>query len=378
MQALLSNKFYFRFVTAITVAAIASNCNAQRVKSPEVHGDGSVTIRHMAPKAESVTVQISRVPDGKIELQKGASGLWEGRSKALPPGIHEYSFNVDGNRQIDPLNRWVKKWYSLASLVEVPGEPALLSEKQMVPHGSMHSHTYASKVTGGDRSVLVYTPPGYENGRQDYPILFLLHGFGDDYLAWTEVGRANWIADNLLAQKKMKPMIIVMPYGHPEPLPYGKRQSDYGSRNDAKMEQDVMTEVLPLVEKYYRCKDSTDARGIVGLSMGGGHSLRIGLGNLDTFGWVGAFSAAAPSGDSLGKDFPGLKKNSKSLRKLWIACGDKDFLLERNQSFVAALKEAKIAHDYVETRGSHNWSVWRDDYLPKFLQLVFQENSSIY
>ncbi|MEM7478890.1 MAG: alpha/beta hydrolase-fold protein [Planctomycetota bacterium] len=347
---------------------------AQRLKSPEVNENGTVTIRLIAPKAESIKVRISRVPDGQFELTKNDRGMWEGTSASLPAGIHEYSLIVDGTKQLDPHNRWIKKWYTLDCLVEVPGKTPLLSESQAVPHGALHIHTYRSSITDTDRKLVVYTPPGYETAEQErYPVVYLLHGFGDDQLAWTEVGRANLIADNLIAQKKIPPMIIAMPYGHPEPLPYGDRDPKYGPENDAKMNDDMMKDVVPMTDRLYRTDPVARQRAIVGLSMGGGHSLGIGLKNLDSFNWIGAFSAAAPMPSSLNSELDDLSQNPEKLSTLWIACGDKDFLLQRNHQFVEALKEKEIEHEYWESQGAHNWSVWRDDYLPKFLQVVFQD-----
>ena len=351
--------------------AFTASVYGQQTQSPEVNADRTVTFRHRAPEAKEVLVNIARVPDGRIELVRNDQGLWQGASQPLPPGIHEYTFLVDGAQQIDPLNRWIKKWYSLNSLVEIPGDPALVSELQSVPHGTLHHHLYASSVTKQDRAAIVYTPPGYSASKQ-YPVLYLLHGFGDDQTAWTEVGRANLIADNLIAQGKMSPMIIVMPNGHPVALPYGERARDYGPRNDEAMLADVTTVLMPLVEQNYATKEGSSQRAIVGLSMGGGHSLGIGLRHMEKFAWIGAFSAAAPGAESLAEAFPNLGTANDQLKLLWIACGEDDFLLDRNRAFTKALDQLNVKHIYLETAGAHNWSVWRDDYLPKFLQLIFK------
>jgi enterochelin esterase family protein len=343
---------------------------AQQLQSPEVHANRTVSFRHRAPAAQEVFVNIARVPDGKVKLEKNDQGLWVGTSKPLPPGIHEYTFRVDGAQQIDPLNRWVKKWYSLNSLVEIPGKPALVTELQPVPHGTLHQHIYASSVTQQDRTAIVYTPPGYTT-EETYPVLYLLHGNGDDQTAWTEIGRANLIADNLIAQDKIPPMIIVMPNGHPVALPYEERAPDYGSRNSQAMLDDVTTVLMPLIEQNYATGDTPDRRAIVGLSMGGGQSLGIGLRNMDQFAWVGAFSAATPDAESLAKEIPSLVDAKEQLQLLWIACGKDDFLLDRNRAFTSALDAMGVRHTYLETDGAHNWSVWRDNYLPQFLQLIF-------
>lgn len=369
------------FVTVLLKAAIvnllwsqaAESVLAQQVRSPEVHANGTVTFRHRASNTENVEARIARVQDGVVEMEKTQDGWWIGTSKILPAGIHEYSFRVDGDRQIDPLNRWVKKWYSLDSLFEIPGNPARLSEMTAVPHGTLHHHVYRSSVTDADRRLIVYTPPQYSaESNRTFPTLYLLHGFGDDQTAWTEVGRAHWIADNLIDAGKMEPMFIVMPYGHPVELPYGNRSPDYGEKNDLAMRQDIIQEVLPFIEANYPVEKAPTRRAIIGLSMGGGHALRIGLSHSNQFAWVGAMSAAAPSVKSMDRDFPNFDQWNDQLDLLWIACGKDDFLLQRNQDFVASLREHQVRHTYLETEGSHNWSVWRDDYLPKFLQAVFK------
>lgn len=363
--------FRLQLLALLTCATAFTTASAQHIESPQVNDDNTVTFRHKAKGAEKVSVQIERFKDGSFALMKNDKGVWEGTSKPLPEGIHEYSFRVDGTMEIDPLNRWVKKWYSLKSLVEIPGSPAWVTERQDVPHGVLHHHIYASDVTKTNRDAVVYTPPGYDPEKPDgYPTVYLLHGFGDDQAGWTEIGRANLIADNLIASGKIQPLVIVMPHGHPVALPYGVRPDDYYSRNDDAMEKDTVRQLLPLIEKSYNVSRDANRRSIVGLSMGGGHSLRIGLRHTDKFAWIGAFSAAAPKDETIESAFPNLSDAKPTL--LWIACGKDDFLLERNQTFVSRLKQDGVPHLYMETDGSHNWSIWRDNYLPQFLQLIFK------
>ncbi len=359
---------------------LSQACLAQQIRSPEVNANSTVTLRLRAPEAKSVVAKINRVPSGTLTLTKTAEGVWEGTSQPLPAGIHEYAFEVDGTRQIDPRNRWVKKWYSLESLFEIPGSLALLTELQSVPHGTLHHHYYHSSVTDTDRPIVVYTPPGYDPIQdQRYPVLFLLHGFGDDQTAWTEVGRAHRIADNLIASGELEPLIIVMPYGHPVDLPYGHRADDYGPKNDEAMEREIVDQLVPLVESWYRIDSVPDRRAIVGLSMGGGHSLKTGLKHTDTFAWVGGFSSSAPQPDDLLEQFPALVPDqtdagceaNRNLKLLWFACGKDDFLLQQNRDFATGLKELNVRHQYVETDGAHNWSVWRE-YLPTFLKKIFR------
>ncbi len=207
-----------------------------------------------------------------------------------------------------------------------------------------------------------------------YPLLVLMHGYGDDESAWLEVGRAHWIADNLIAQGKVVPLVIAMPYGHPLPLAESGTFDDYATRNEVAMEQDLLQDLLPLLESQYRLKDDRLQRAIVGLSMGGGQSLTCGLKNLDRFAWVGGFSSATPRGD-VDKQFADLLQDVSAtngqLKLLWIGCGKEDFLLERNEKFHTWLSEKKINHQYRLTDGGHDWMVWRK-YLAEFLPQLFR------
>ncbi|MEL6104905.1 MAG: alpha/beta hydrolase-fold protein, partial [Planctomycetota bacterium] len=298
---------------------------ADQIQSPEVHQDGRVTFRLRAPKAKSVKAVVIRVDDGNIEMRRNADGVWEGTSGPLSPGIYEYMLDVDGTRHLDPSNRTIKKWYSCQSLFEVDGEPPLVTQLQDVPHGALHHHTYSSPVAKCQRGVILYTPPSYyEKADREYPVLFLLHGFGDDQTAWTEVGRAHRIADNLIASGAAKEMVIVMPYGHPVPMPYD-RGPEYSPNNSAAMVREIDDVLLPWVETHYRVASDSKGRAIVGLSMGGGHSIRTAMATND-FDWVGAFSAAAPKSETPKELAPKLGKFRDQLKLFWIACGEEDFL----------------------------------------------------
>ncbi len=340
--------------------------------SPDVLSDHRVTFRFTAKDAKEVKVHLK----GKnLPLARGEEGLWSLTTDPLEAGIYDYTFQVDGVRVTDPRNRWVKKWKVCASLLEVPGDPPRLTERQTVPHGTLHRHLYQSEAAGSERAAIVYTPPGYSHdAEQVYPLLVLCHGNGDDETAWTEVGRAHYILDNLIAQKKIKPLVVVMPNGHPVPLSEHQWSSDYRDRNRAAMAGDVVDGVLPLVQDHYRVSTDPADRAITGLSMGGGQSIEIGMLHPELFHWVGAFSASAPEGDlkEVHQRLLGDDPSRHGSRKLfWIACGKDDFLLERNQQFTAQLKSLGIQHTYLETEGAHNWGVWRD-YLPEFLQLLYR------
>ena len=253
-------------------------------------------------------------------------------------------------------------------VVEIPGTPAELWEFQPAPHGTLHEHAYLSKSVGVQRRVHVYTPPGYEKNSNRYPVLYLFHGSGDNDATWTSVGRANVIADNLLALQRTKPMIIVMTDGHAFNGNPTQVSTDLISRNVSAFQDDLPRDVLPLIESTYRVKPSRENRAIIGLSMGGGQSLAIGLKHRELFAWVGGMSAYLPSAEKIvAEAFPEPKSD---LQLLWIACGKDDRLVDNARQLSAALKEKGIPHEFKETPGNHSWPVWRR-YLGEFLPLLF-------
>lgn len=356
----------FAAVTVCLIFGATHRVTAQDFYSPIVSDKRPVTFRLEAPKAHRVEVEI----DGERIAMRETRDRWEVQSPPLAPGIHDYVFYVDGTRTLDPRNRWLKKWRICVNMVEVPGNPPLLTERQAVPHGVIHRHYYASESVGHERPLMVYTPPGYTADKQ-YPLVLLLHGFGDDETAWTEVGRAHFIADNLIAAGQIEPVVIAMPWGHPVPVPEGDRPDDYRERNNAAYREDLMKSVLPFVESNYRVRREAAGRSIVGLSMGGGHALDTGFRNTDQFSAIGGFSASAPVMDF--EQYPAFKgpnpvANSR-LQHLWIAIGEDDFLMDRNQTLLDSLKSEGVNHTYLETEGGHKWRLWRD-YLAKFLTLV--------
>ncbi|MEO2007349.1 MAG: alpha/beta hydrolase-fold protein, partial [Pirellulaceae bacterium] len=349
--------------------------NAPRLVSPEVHADGKVTFRLQAPRAMKVVVK-GLNGQKPLELTRNNLGVWVGTTGVLAPELYSYTFDVDGALQIDPSNRFVKKWLTCGSLVEVPGETPRIYEQTEVPHGSVHRHLYRSEATAGERGVFVYTPPGYSADEDEYPTLVLLHGYGDDESAWLEVGRANFIADNLISKKKIKPTIIVMPYGHPVPRAVRGSFDGYAEKNIDVLEMDLLNDLLPFLTKNYRIAKNSQQMAIVGLSMGGGQSLSIGLRNTDRFSAVGGFSSSAPQGESsvISDHLGGIAKQDANddLRLLWIGCGKSDFLFERNNRFVEWLDVQGIEHTYHVSDGGHDWIIWRQ-YLPQFLTLTFPQ-----
>ena len=294
---------------------------------------------------------------------------------------------VDGVGLIDPQNPLMKpNLLNTESMVHVPGPASLPWEVNPVPHGTLHRHFYKSGVVGDERDYYVYTPPGYETSKDRYPVLYLLHGYSDDAGGWTAVGRAHVILDNLIAQKKAMPMLVVMPlgYGAPEVVaPGAMARLDPGmwNRNMDKFQQTLTTEVIPAVEKTYRVKKDRNSRAIAGLSMGGGEALATGLNHLDLFAYVGSFSGAfiingnIMNGSDFTPMFPKLTdKENGRLNTLWVACGTEDFLLNSNRKIRDWLKSKEIKHTYRETPGAHTWMVWRR-YLADFAPILFQEKA---
>lgn len=348
------------------------------LQSPIVHEDGKVTFSLRAPEAKKVTLNSGELQpilkNAVHEMARDDNGVWTITVGPLPPGLYDYTFNVDGVSMTDPSSPDVfGNRKGSRGFVEVPGlkgKPRH-DEWRDVPHGSVAIHWYDSKASGTRRRVHVYTPPGYgKDPSRKYPVLYLLHGSGDNDSHWMHIGRANVIADNLIADGKAVPMIIVMPDGHV----IDPARTDDKARQERRIafEKDLLDHVIPLVESTYAVKTDPESRAITGLSMGGGQALGVGLKYPDRFAWVGGFSSGIggkdPVLESLKVD---PKKANEQLKLVWIWIGKEDFLLEGNRAFIAGLKELKVDHEYKETAGAHRWSVWRH-YLAEFLPRLFQ------
>lgn len=342
------------------------------VVSPEIAADGRVTFRLRAPGAREVKVGGQWTKE-KPAMAKDADGLWSVTVGPVPPGVYEYNFSVDGLSVVDPANPQIKPQRApTVSILDVPAQPPLVFQMRDVPHGTVHVHHYRSRVTGGPRRLHVYTPPGYERaGGTRYPTLYLLHGRGDNDGAWSVHGRANFVLDNLIAEKKARPMLIVMTDGHVAPEVRGARDLVASfADNTAAFQRDLLEEVMPLVESSYRVRKEAASRAIVGLSMGGGQALTVGLGHPDRFGYVGSFSGAAPPPEALNALLAEPAGLNRKLRWLWIGCGKDDFLLARNEALIATLKEKGVKHVWRLTEGGHSWPVWRD-YLAEIAPALF-------
>lgn len=366
----------FFFCSLFSATALAQQPPV-RIVSPQVHPDNSVTFRLRDPNAKSVMLRLEgeTVPR---EMTKDEQGIWSIKTAPLSPDYYGYSFVADEVGLIDPSN-WLLKpnFINPQSMVHVAGPSSLPWEINDVAHGEVHHHFYRSAVAGDDRDYYVYTPPAYDaKAKAAYPVLYLLHGFSDDSSGWTAVGRANVILDNLIAQGKAKPMILVMPlgYGTMEMVQHGWtvwNNTELRTRNFAKFSEALLTEVMPRVESEYRASSDRSGRAVAGLSMGGAESLLTGLNALDKFAWIGAFSSGGIPND-FANDFPGLDaKTSERLRLLWIACGTEDGLMTANRKLGEWLKSKGVKVTEIETPGAHTWMVWRRN-LAEFTSLLFR------
>ena len=375
---------------------------APALVSPEVAPDGRVTFRLRAPNAKEVfvsgVVQGSGPGGGRLDLQKSDQGVWTATTEPMKPGIYQYTFNVDGLRIADPGNNRFQTGFNSASSsrLHVPG--GLWTPEPGIARGALTRHFYHSAVAGDDRDFWVYTPADYDPKRKDpYPVFFLLHGLGDEANSWIENGAANVILDNLIAQGKAKPMVMVNTLG------YGYTNGPQGAMKEGMMDaytQTVLQEVLPLVEKNYHVSKDRTQRAIAGLSMGGAEATYTGLNNLDKFAWIGSFSGAyvmwprdraaagaAPgpgaggrgmqqmSPEAVAKVFPKLDaKANAQIKLLWIACGTADGLLGVNRTFHEWLDSNGVKNTYIETPDiGHVWPFWRQN-VADFAPLLFQSS----
>jgi len=351
--------------------------------SPEVHADHRVTFRLYAPKTSEVLLRGEWMEGQTREkMARDERGVWSVTLGPLKPDLYSYSFLLDGVSIVDPRNPLLKLGArGSTSLVDVPGPEAAFHALGNVAHGTIHVHHYPSKAVGGLRRLHVYTPPGYDPARgARYPVLYLLHGNGDTDGEWSKLGRAGWILDNLLAQGKVRPMIVVMPYGHAvdpfatDPAARGRNTSVFG--------EDLIGSVIPFIEQAYRVSTAREHRAVAGLSMGGAQSLNVGLANLDKFSHIGVFSAGAGFGPGAGEEFEQrfggvLAKPeavNKQLRLFWIGCGTTDFVYQGAKALSEALTKRGIKHTFRESGGGHVWPNWRL-YLSELTPLLFRETS---
>ena len=375
-------------VLLMPVAALAQQAlwGGSKLISPEIHENKMVTFRIKAPKAVKVQVLGDFLSKGVADLVENKEGVWEYTTpEPLAPELYSYAFVVDGLKVNDPNNVYmIRDVATVNNIFIVGGERADLYKVNKVPHGSVSKVWYHSPSLGIDRRMTVYTPAGYETSGKRYPVFYLLHGMGGDENAWSELGRAAQILDNLIAQGKAEPMIVVMTNGNAD-LEAAPGESSLGympptTRLGKTMEGSFEThfpEVVKFIDKNYRTKANKKNRAIAGLSMGGFHSLHISKQYPDMFDYVGLFSAAIMPGKNatspVYKDMEGKLKLqfAKKPALYWIAIGKTDFLYKANREYRKLLDEKGYPYEYFENEDGHIWRNWRI-YLTEFTPKLFK------
>ncbi|NOT61292.1 MAG: esterase [Acidobacteria bacterium] len=355
------------------------------LKSPEVLSDGRVVFRLYAPKASEVSVGgdwISQGLGAGGKLTKDEQGVWSLTVGPLPADFYSYSFTVDGVRTLDPKNAMIKQGTtSLDNMFLVSGAGAAFQDLQAVPHGEIRKVWYQSSTMNEQRRLHVYFPPGYEAGNAKYPVFYLLHGGGDEDSGWSTIGRAGFILDNLIAAKKAKPMIVVMPNGslpRPNFVPGAPPDPAANAAFQERFSNELLKDIVPFVEKSYRVVAGSANRALAGLSMGGGQTLRLVTNHTDQFSYVGVWSAGVnpqTSADFTQRSAAFLGASAKvngQLKLFSVSCGEKDTLaINGSKNLDELLNKSGIKHEFNVTGGAHTWINWRQ-YLNAFAPKLFQ------
>jgi enterochelin esterase-like enzyme len=317
------------------------------ISSPDVHGDGSITFRYFSRTATKVTLN-GEFLSTSVDLIKDTSGIWSITVPPVKPDIYPYSFTVDNVQMSDPNNTYLfANERFKRSIVEIPGQVPLVHSLQNVPHGKLHYQYYKSKTLNVHRQLLVYTPPNMDlSGKTKYPVLYLIHGGSDTEETWTKVGKAHLIADNLIAQGKSNPMIIVMPYGNVRPAPM------------ADFTKDIANDVIPFIDQNYPTIRSSEGRAVAGFSVGGGQTLNIGFTNLDKFAYICSYAPYTAT-EEFKANFtnwsPDAKHINSQLKLFTISVGTDDFLYESVKNNLAMFKEKGINVKPFIVDGGHTW-----------------------
>jgi enterochelin esterase-like enzyme len=377
------------------------------VVSPQVNPDHTITLRFRAPDAREIIV-IGEIDGKDHTMTKGDDGVWTATIGPLAPDVYNYQFRVDGIVAMDPQNPSVKLGFGAfppASLVEVPGDGLIFDDAKPVPHGTVRVETYNSKTIGSPRTLWIYTPPGYDESKQRYPVFYLLHGAGNIDSSWMLTGRANYIMDNLIAEGKAKPMILVNPLGYarqgvglgpesatdqqamggrgPAPAAPGTGPTagrgaagvlGGGGQQNSPFANDLLNDVIPYVEGKFRTLKDPDHRAIGGLSMGGGQTIAVGFTHTNLFHYIVVMSAGSQNADQTYPDFfANPAATNKTLKLLWLGVGSDDPLAGAGAKSLDATLTAKgITHTYWLLPGArHEWVVWRhalDEVAPKLFR----------
>jgi enterochelin esterase-like enzyme len=380
----------FIVLTSLNTFAQQALWGAPDIVSPEIKNDNSVTFRYLAPKAKEVKITGEWMPmlgwvRSSEAMTKDDKGVWSYTTPVLPSDLYSYSFLVDSVTATDPNNVYlIRDVATITNIFIVGGDKGDYYKINKVPHGTVARRWYDSPGNGTTRRITIYTPAGYENSKEKYPVLYLLHGMGGDEEAWIALGRTAQILDNLIAQGKAKPMIVVMPNGNvaqeaaPGESSLGMYKPTFQLPNtmDGKFEETFM-DVVKFVENNYRVKAEKSGRAIAGLSMGGYHSLHISRYYPNMFDYVGLFSAAIISDpkvtskvyDNIDGTLNTQMKNG--IKLYWIGVGKTDFLYKNVTDYRAKLDRMGMKYTYFESEGGHTWTNWRV-YLTQFVPTLFK------
>jgi len=367
-------KFFFLrplmgLLSILSGLALAQPPRGPLVASPQVNPDKTITFRYLSPTAKSVELS-AQFEKGPVAMTKDAQGIWSVTVGPVKPDIYPYSFRVNGVTVMDPANvAFFPNERFKASLVDVPGDTPLIHAMQDVPHGTI-TYEYYPSMEGTTGSLVVYTPPGYDNNpRQKYPVYYLISGTTDTEETFFKVGRTNLILDNLIAEGKAKPMIIVMPYGNiaarvaeqkggSKPADPTVRDGADAVKRSTDFAADLVKHVIPYVEKNYRALPNRENRAIGGFSRGGGQTLRTAFAHLDQFAWVCAYSSYL-SPQEMERSYPGIVSNpqqtNQQLKLLWVSVGSDDFLYKGTVEFMDYLKAKQVNFKSLITDGGHTW-----------------------
>ena len=352
--------------------------NINRNSYPRVLSDYSVMFRVNAQQAQKVQIDLCGT---KYDMNKSDDGAWIVTTKPQVPGFHYYSLIVDGVSTADPASRSFYGCSRWSSAIEIPEKGMDDFEVQDVPHGEVRTVNYFSKVENAWRPLMVYTPAGYNEGKQDYPVVYIQHGGGEDHRGWMEQGRTAQIMDNLIAACKAVPMIVVSANSNVQARNGGMR-GGYNWQGMQTFRSELLENVIPFVEKTYRVKKDRKSRAMCGLSMGGGQSFYIGLRDLGVFANVGVFSTGMFGGISGASNFdlenevPGMMTDTKTFNSqfdvFFITCGEQDPRIEYTRDIVKKMQEGGVEVRFNSYPGDHEWQVWRKS-LHEFAQILFRE-----
>ena len=345
-----------------------ASTNIRGAKYPQITTDSRAVFKIKAPDVQKLQLDLGK----RYDMEKNAEGVWEVTTDSLSEGFHYYSLIIDGVAVADPASETFYGMGRMASGIEVPFKGDGYYALKDVPHGDIRIRNYFSKVTNSWRNFYVYTPPGYDlDIGTKYPVLYILHGGGEDQRGWATQGKTNLIIDNLIAEKKALPMIVVMVDGNMPSRGFGEEALNL-------FEKELKQAVIPYVEKNFRIKTDANSRALAGLSMGGLQTLHAGVKNTELFAYLGVFSSGWWANQPALSDpqYAFMKENAtqinSNLKQFWISQGGKEDIAWQNcQTMLKKFDEMKIRYTYSEYPGGHSWPVWRNN-LYNFAQLLFR------